>query len=227
MATARVILIRHGPRQGSKDAITSEGEAQARALGEEYRVRLPTATPIGLCSEKVRAHQTLMAILAGMGSVVPQTPRVEAALQNEVSPEFDAAWLRLEASDPAAGVDMYLGFGRNRPDPGTLSPREVAERVAGLICEYLSPSGQAGESGDSLILMVTHSGIIELFLAALLQFDSVSAIGGILDYLEPVSLVFEVESATSGAEMTPVISLRGREYLVNGRLWSEVAGERP
>jgi hypothetical protein len=74
--------------------------------------------------------------------------------------------------------------------------------------------------------MVTHSGITELFLAALLQFDSVSAIGGILDYLEPVSLTFEVGSVASGAEMSPIVSLRGREYVIDTRLWREVAGER-
>jgi broad specificity phosphatase PhoE len=225
MAATRVILLRHGPREGAEDAITAEGEAQAWALGEKYRAQFPDVAPTGICSGKARAHQTLMAILAGMGLVSP-SPRIELALQNEVSPGFDATWLRLEANDPAAGVDMYLDFGRHRPDPDTLSPWEAAERVAKLICECLPPSGQTGAPDDSLILMVTHSGITELFLAALLQFDSVSAIGGILDYLEPVSLTFEVGSVASGAEMSPIVSLRGREYVIDTRLWREVAGER-
>lgn len=225
MAELLVTMIRHAEREPGQDAITSVGKTQARALGTELCAQFPDSLPIGLCSGAVRTHQTLLALLEGMGLTESTImPNPEPALQNKVSRAFDEEWTRLETSDPQAGVANYLAYRDRRPDPETLAPTEVAARVVRLIWRFVEPLDTPSVQSNRHVLMVTHSGIVELFLAALLNLDSIAEIGGILGYLERVHVAIETGDAVVGRDSASVrLDLRDHRWIVDLSLLRSLA----
>lgn len=217
MPLLHIFLVRHAQREKGEDHITIEGERKAGALGEELRSQHLQSTFLGYCSEKQRAKETLQAILKGAGAF-PSSHFEEQApqsdLQNQNSSEFDKHWAYLEEEvHKDAGIDWYLQFGDQRPDPETISPLEVAARVSRLVWQFIDEPGTTSHSSDDrCVLMVTHSGITELFLASMLEFPKVEAIGGILDYLEVAHLNFEF---SDGILLGGHLLLRGKEYSID------------
>jgi dipeptidyl aminopeptidase/acylaminoacyl peptidase/broad specificity phosphatase PhoE len=226
MRELNVILLRHAASEGREDKITHEGETAARALGERLRAQYHDHRFIGLCSPRERARESARAILVGAGADGILV-RDEPALQNEISPAFDSDWLTLETRSRDAGVNYYLHFGDARPDSSTLAPREVASRIAQLLMEARRRQHESGNVDRICCVMVTHSGVPELFLAYALGFRDVGAVGGILDYLELVQCRFEHSAPDGQNTTTACIDFRGREYPIDVHRLEMLASAQP
>jgi len=202
MSTLHLFLCRHAPRESTDDAITESGKQQAHAFGEALRRYYPKRTFRGMCSQRLRARQTVAAILAGAGiseALITQ----DAALQNT---EFDPRWVQADIASPNAACNAYLRFGNSRPDADSLAPREVAARLTRLLHRQLAATAR-----PATVVAVTHSGMIEVFLAFLLDFRQVEAIGGTFEYLEGITLLFE---QAQDASLSMQISFRGHTHMI-------------
>lgn len=202
MSQLHLFLCRHAPREGSKDQITDVGKQQASALGEALRRSSPKGNVIGMCSQYLRTRETVVAILAGAGCSEASIIQ-DAALQNT---EFNPRWLQAEITSPNAACNAYLQFGDTRPDGHALAPREVAARLVYLFHRHLDDT-----PSPLTLVAVTHSGMIEVLLAYLLDFQQVEAIGGIFDYLEGITLLFE---QAQGAPWSMQASFRSHTYTI-------------
>jgi dipeptidyl aminopeptidase/acylaminoacyl peptidase len=195
MGQLHIVLVRHAPRVKGKDEITSKGKTRGSALGAVLRSEHPNAAFTARYSETERAHQTALAILAGADAneairCIEPDPRL-----NDVSSEaFDEIWTNLRERERDAGVNYYLHFGDTKPDAGTLSPREAAGRVASLLLKVIGDPHPQGEADSVCAIMVTHSGVVESFLACVLGFRDVRVIGGMFDYLDGVRCVFDCDA---------------------------------
>ena len=202
MSKLHLFLCRHAPRDGSDDQITDVGKQKAYALGEALRRSSPTRNFIGMCSERLRTRETVAAIFAGAGlSGAPITQ--DAALQNT---EFNPRWVQAEITSPNAACNVYLQFGDTRPYGHALAPREVAARLGHLLHRHLDDA-----PSPPTLVAVTHSGMIEVLLAYLLDFRQIEAIGGIFDYLEGITLLFE---QAQDASLSMQASFRGHTYTI-------------
>ncbi len=157
---------------------------------------------MGMCSGFLRTRETVAAILVGAGlSGAPLTQ--EAALQNT---SFDPRWVQGEIISANAAFNVFLQFGEKRPQREVRAPREVAARLAQLLYRQLGAAASAAS-----VVAVTHSGMIEVLLAYLLDFRRVEAIGGCFDYLEGIRILF-AQDQNASLSMQP--SFRGHTYSI-------------
>jgi dipeptidyl aminopeptidase/acylaminoacyl peptidase/broad specificity phosphatase PhoE len=209
-----VVLVRHAQRVGKDDRITPEGAKASAALGTMLREEQPNVTFTAYCSPAGRTRETAEAILRGAGVADPVVHDKQTMLQDvtAASPAFGDAWIILAQRDRDAGVNYYLHFGDTRPDAGTMAPHEAAGRVAHLIVEVLDDPPPRRASDSVCVVMVTHSGVLESFLACMLGFRDVRAIGGVFDSLEMVQCRFVQTSRDETAAISGRLSFRGCEH---------------
>lgn len=218
MSEFNFILVRHAERDKGGDHITSKGKEDARQFGLRLADACLPARTLGLHTSRVRTLETLKEILVG-ATLTDINIEKEDLLQNYVSPDFDEQWTQREQKDKNAGVNYYLQFGNIRPDADTISPREIARNVSQLILRYVNRFRNAPSSATNYVFGVTHSGIVELFLAYVIPsdnrgtirygFGAVEEIGGILDYLEFIHLRFTLQD---DGDIASKLYFRRREF---------------
>ena len=206
-----IFLYRHAPREGSTDQITTGGKLQASALGEALRPDLPHGPCLGMCSQLLRTRETVAAILMGAG--LGGAPiRQEAALSNT---PFDPRWVHGESPSANTAFNVYLQFGQTRPGRQVPAPREVAARLVHLLYRQMG-------TAVATVVAVTHSGMIEVLLAYLLEFRRVEEIGGCFDYLEGIRLLFAQEQDASWSLRA---SFRGHTYSIANQILQSLLQE--
>lgn len=200
MRKLQMFICRHAQRVENEDRITDHGKQQASALGRTLRRDYPKRTILGMSSTSLRACETLAAILAGAGLGNVPSLLQDAVLENEVPP----GGILTDISSPNAAFNAYVHFGNTRPTGHAFAPREVAARLVRLLYRHLDAT-----PSPPLWVAVTHSGMLEVLLASLLKIQQIETIGGVFEYLEGATLLFE-ENQTLSLSMQ--VFLRGHTY---------------
>lgn len=188
-----VDLIRHGEKDGPDGLLTEEGEREARRLGKKIKDEFPDSAGVKAYHSGVpRARQTAEAVAQGGSFSVRRKAglTLHGHITKETVETFESKVK--DAGNEGSAVQWYLDTDAERPDSGTLSSREASAEIAREIKHLIDMSVNFKPHSKLNIVLVSHSGVIEHFIADALSAERkgfIEKIGGGVRYLEGARLV--------------------------------------
>ncbi|MFA5069697.1 MAG: histidine phosphatase family protein [Patescibacteria group bacterium] len=218
-------------RHGAKDltgTLTEEGKQQATKFGEDLEKRDAIK---GYSSPVKRALETVEKVIEGAPHDKKLNTRIRAEIgMPPLSEEFMKKFNELAKNDPDTATDWYLNFGKERPDPDTLSPHEVAESLAYVLNRYSRMAKRLYSGSNIDLVNVTHQGLPEALLKEILirkdkdreitGFEKLEEIGGALNFAEGMEFSLNIDEK---GEKKLSVNFRGQEYSVDMDKLEELA----
>jgi broad specificity phosphatase PhoE len=183
--TMHLHLIRHGEKGGKYGELTQKGRDAAREFGEERGSK-------AYHSDVHRNQQTAEEIAKG-SEYKPRMKKNLAIYGENVAADwydryFESVHDGGQYDETRPIQELQFDIGReNRPDPDTVSSKEISARVAKELVHFVEMSKRLKSDSDVTIDLVSHTGIIEHVLVDLFDGDPetfLSEIGGGMRYLE-------------------------------------------
>ena len=198
--TIMVDIIRHAEKAGANGPLTQEGIEAARSLGKKLRSESPDSAGIKVYHSGVkRAEQTGEAIAENTPFIPRKKPglNLHGKFSDEFLEEFESRVN--DGGNESQAVQWYLDFGDQKPDATTASSKEASEEIVREINHIIEMSKRLKEHSKVNIVLVSHSGVVEHFIADALKIDRknfTSETGGSLGYLEDLKIIVHRISPT-------------------------------
>ena len=165
----RAKFVRHGEKSSFDGDLTEKGVEGAKKYGREFE---PLKDRVkGFYSHIKRSKDTLENITQEIDTEkkYKSRPRNDLILNDPGEMPWSEDSLRkykelVKAGDESAALDWYLSYGDRRPDAETISPKEAAARLAGLIEKYVRMVSKLKNGSSVDFVHISHSGTIEPFL---------------------------------------------------------------
>jgi len=133
-------------------------------------------------------------------------------------------WFELAKEYPEKPLEVYLNFGEKRPDPDTLSPKEMASRVAKVLFDQIRMIGRLKPGSKVNLADASHTPVLDIFV--LIAFKDqieqdpinpegktlVEKMGGMFKTADG----FEVKAKTdSEGNLSAKVFFRGKKYNID------------
>lgn len=235
----RAKFIRHGEKNSFDGGLTDKGVENAKEYGREFK---PLRDGVkGFHSQIKRSKDTLENITQEIDVEKKYKSRQrndlllndpDEMLWSEDSLRKYKELVNENTGDENAALDWYLSYGEQRPDPNTVSPREVATRLANLVEKYVRMVSKLKNGSSVDFVHVSHSGTIEPFLQQVIGNEIeqnpinpegktfLEKMGGMINFLEE----FEVDIKTNENDDVAVeLTFRGHKFLISPEKLKEIA----
>jgi len=210
------IFMRHGEADEG-GGLTETGKRQVEIAGQS----IDSADVIKVYSSPIRrARETA----EGIGETVTHDKKLETRTKlsleiPNISEEFLDKLVEIEKRSPDTSTQFYLNFGKQRPDPETSSPQEIAEMMAYVLSNYFKMAKRLKSGSNIDLVNVTHQGLPEALLKEVLiqedrdkqkvGLETLAEIGGPLKPAE--SMEFRIRTNEDGDE-TVELYFRGKTF---------------
>jgi len=164
----RDIYYRHGEKTPEGE-LAPEGFKQAEEIGEALET--PEKGPKPYHSEVKRAGDFAKAIQEATKSQKEYKARTrfELGLSN-LSKEFIAEWKKKTKEEGGiTALEWYLSFGKEKPDVDTMSPYEMASRVARNVLTHSKMTERYYNDSKIDLINGSHSPTLDVFIATTLK----------------------------------------------------------
>lgn len=178
-------LIRHGEKDGKYGELTEAGHEAAKEFGVNRESK-------PYHSDVPRNRQTAEEIAKG-SEYNPRLRKNLAIYGEDVAEDWFTRYFEKVHDDGMYSEtrpiqELQFDIGReNRPDPDTVSSKEISARVASELLHFLDMSKRLKNDSEVKIDLVSHTGIIEHLLIDLFAGDPktfLTEIGGGMRFLE-------------------------------------------
>ncbi len=225
-----IIFLRHGDREGLKDALTEKGIQETRAYGQQVRFEKVAARR----SDTERTKQTVDEIYSTAPEQARFNTRVKKVLhfKHYFSPVFLEQIRNLvRTGKREEGAMLQLNYDTVRPDSDTFSARETAAEVAKLLKHYLDMAKFFKPNTKLGILNVSHDATLIPLVAEVIRKikekegivvsmrEAMTATGSSLKPLEEIR--FRLVGDEKGKKLFMVF--RGQEYPLDRTLVDEMS----
>lgn len=170
----RLIFARHGEKDMNdreKGLLTEKGKIEFREFAETelqdsdrtlvvYGTDIDRTVQSGLeavanAESRVKVYpQPLSELSLNVGSVDSRRPQ-----------KFSRAFMnKMKGLSPGDNVSQYLTYHDQKPDEGTVSPRELASGIAKIIIDYHNKAKRFKSDSKTDVLLVSHDFVLRSFL---------------------------------------------------------------
>ena len=166
----RDIYFRHGEKTDTGELLP-EGFKQGEKIGEAMETT--EKGPKSYHSEIGRAIDFVKTIQKSTKSLKEYKARKKSELGEilkRCSKEFLAQWSKKAKQDgETAALQWNLDFDKTRPDDKTISPQEMASRVAKIVLTHSKMAEHYYNNSKADLINGSHSPLLEVFLAVTLK----------------------------------------------------------
>lgn len=186
--TLVIDLIRHAEKESIHGGLTKQGKEDSEKFGKRKNIKAYYSHML----KNQRTKETAEAI--SVGSCYVPRKKEKLGIEGKLSQEFIDKFVNLvkqSEGDESKAVQMYLDTDDERPDKNTLSSREVSIMLTTQLLHFVNMTKRLRNNFHGNIALVSHTGVIEHFLADIMKNDRagfIAKIGGSVKFLEGIRI---------------------------------------